>query len=99
MGTSTLTVSRWELGVQSPQPHHRDRLSRLYGVSAQELGLMPGLPELAAPAPEPNRAGIDWDGGESAPVEERARRDLLAQVRRYWIRSGLQAATAQMPSL
>jgi len=44
LGSSTLTVSRWELGVQTPQPYHREQLCRLYGVSAQELGLVPDTP-------------------------------------------------------
>lgn len=102
LGSSTLTVSRWELGVQSPQPHHRELLCRLYGVSAHELGLAPDAPAtngarpaaaaLAEPLPE-------WDDVELEPAEDRARRDLLTQVERYWFNAELEAATGSLPPL
>lgn len=74
LGTSVLTVSRWELGIQSPMPYHRERLCGLYGLSAIELGL--------ATEPEPLPAP---DGAAHHPTEVRARHDLLTQVRRYWV--------------
>jgi transcriptional regulator with XRE-family HTH domain len=98
LGSSTLTVSRWELGVQAPQPHHREQLCRLYGVSAGELGLASevvqanGSHAAAAPVPE-------WADFELEPAEERARRDLLTQVERYWFDAQLEAASDPLPSL
>src|SRR5215470_18862911 len=40
-------VSRWERGVVSPGPHYRERLCRLYGRDARELGLVQPLPDRA----------------------------------------------------
>lgn len=49
-------VSRWERGVVSPSPYYQERLCRLFGRNAEELGLL-DLPaeedEPTAPAPEP----------------------------------------------
>jgi transcriptional regulator with XRE-family HTH domain len=33
-------VSRWERGVVSPSPYYRERLCRLFGRNAEELGLL-----------------------------------------------------------
>ncbi len=38
--SSEKNVSRWERGVSSPQPIFRERLCRLFGKSAQELGFV-----------------------------------------------------------
>ena len=44
-------VSRWERGVVSPSPYYRERLCRLFGRNAEELGLIePPLSGAAAPA-------------------------------------------------
>ena len=67
--TSTLTVSRWELGVQAPLPHYREQLCLLYGLSATELGLLPE----AAPLDERGAPPDQVD----APEHDRARSDLL----------------------
>jgi transcriptional regulator with XRE-family HTH domain len=93
---STLTVSRWELGVQTPLPQVRERLCRLYGLTPQELGLLPDAPESeAAPAPVETRR----PAGGSGPDEQGARGDLLGQVRRYWIGTELEDAAGPLPSL
>jgi transcriptional regulator with XRE-family HTH domain len=105
VGTSILTVSRWELGVQSPQPHYREKLCRLYGMSALELGLVPGAvangraatAEAEAEPVEP--APAEWPRDDLGSADALARRDLLAQVRRYWIDTELRAATPALPSL
>src|SRR5581483_2145912 len=34
------TVGRWERGIQFPQPHYRQALCRIFGKSAEELGLL-----------------------------------------------------------
>jgi transcriptional regulator with XRE-family HTH domain len=49
-------VSRWERGVVSPSPHYQERLCRLFGRNAEELGFL-GLPAEDDPAP-----------GETAPA-------------------------------
>jgi transcriptional regulator with XRE-family HTH domain len=100
LGSSTLTVSRWELGVQTPQPHHRDQLCRLYGVSARELGLVAepihanGSPAVAVEPPL-----VEQEDTEPEPAEERARRDLLTQVERYWFAAQLEASADPLHSL
>ncbi len=40
VGTTSNTVSRWELGQTTPGPYFRARLCALFGASAQELGLI-----------------------------------------------------------
>jgi predicted ATPase len=45
-------VSRWERGVVSPSPYYRERLCRVFGKNAEELGLIEPAPDSAAvPAP------------------------------------------------
>jgi DNA-binding XRE family transcriptional regulator len=39
LGVSTKTVVRWEQGRCVPFPYHRQKLSILFGKTAQELGL------------------------------------------------------------
>lgn len=40
IGTTGVTISRWESGVTFPSRYFRKRLSNLYGKSIQELGLL-----------------------------------------------------------
>ncbi len=42
IGTTVVNVSRWERGITSPGPHFRYQLCTLFGMNAQELGLLPG---------------------------------------------------------
>lgn len=88
LGTSVLTVSRWENGTQSPMPYYRERLCQLYGLSAIELGLAIELESLPA-----------QDGAAPRSAEARARYDLLTQVKRYWVGSQLEGAPSPLPSL
>jgi eukaryotic-like serine/threonine-protein kinase len=98
VGTSSFTVSRWELGVQLPQAYFREKLCALFGMGPQELGLLPD----AEPAPDPGgraesrrRAnGVGWD-----PAESRARRDLRAQVWRFWVGTELETAVGHLPRI
>jgi len=91
IGTSSFTVSRWELGVQAPQPHFREKLCTLFTLSPQELGLVaPVVHEVAVERPEAEPAD---------PAEARARRDLLGQVWRYWIGTELEAAVGKLPRI
>jgi tetratricopeptide (TPR) repeat protein/transcriptional regulator with XRE-family HTH domain len=39
LGTTTRTVSRWELGLATPYPYYREQLCILFSKTAQELGL------------------------------------------------------------
>ena len=39
LGVSTKTVVRWERGQSVPFPYYREKLSALFGKTAQELGL------------------------------------------------------------
>ena len=41
--TALVTVQRWERGFQQPSAYYRVKLSALFGVSAQELGLLEDL--------------------------------------------------------
>ena len=40
LGTTTVTVNRWERGIQQPSPIFRFKLSALFGKSEAELGLL-----------------------------------------------------------
>jgi len=76
LGTSNLTVSRWELGVQQPVPFFREKLCALFEMTAQELGLMPDAPApdvLPAPRELP-RPAADFTG---RAVELARLRELL----------------------
>lgn len=46
LGTTVVTVNRWERGVQQPSAYFRIKLCALFSKSAEELGL---LPEVASP--------------------------------------------------
>jgi len=54
IGTDATTVSRWERGVFSPTPYFRERLCKLFGKNAEELGLLESA--YALPEGEQNRA-------------------------------------------
>jgi eukaryotic-like serine/threonine-protein kinase len=85
VGTSSFTVSRWELGVQVPQAHFREKLCALFELGPQELGLLPEQPAAEGWAP---------DAGES-----HARRDLRAQVWRFWVGTELETAVGGLPRI
>lgn len=40
IGTTALNVGRWERGTSQPYPHFREKLCKLFGKDARELGLM-----------------------------------------------------------
>lgn len=48
IGTTALSVSRWESGVTVPIPHFRRKLCALFNKSAEELGLLTGDSENSA---------------------------------------------------
>lgn len=43
LGTTHVNVSRWERGITRPSPYFRRKLCQLYGKSAAELDLEPGV--------------------------------------------------------
>src|SRR5581483_3164179 len=57
IGTTSVTISRWESGVTFPSRYFRKKLSILYGQSIQELGLLPvdgaGQPRTVLPPSTP----------------------------------------------
>ena len=59
IGTTALTVRRWERGSQQTSAYFRAKLCMLFGKSAEELGLVEGNPT-SPPS----------DEGETAPVEQ-----------------------------
>ncbi|HEU5373950.1 MAG TPA: tetratricopeptide repeat protein [Ktedonobacteraceae bacterium] len=61
LGTTTVTVKRWERGYQQPGPYFRVKLCTLFGKSAEELGLDDG--DLSAPMTKG-----DVSGSESASI-------------------------------
>jgi transcriptional regulator with XRE-family HTH domain len=90
IGTSSFTVSRWELGVQVPQPHFREKLCALYELGPRELGLLS----------EPAEAAAAREGGRAVEAgESRARRDLRAQVWRFWVGTELETAVGHAPRI
>ena len=44
IGTTVVTISRWEQGVTAPNPHFRFKLCTLFNKSTQQLGLFPADP-------------------------------------------------------
>lgn len=50
LGTTVVTISRWENGVSAPSPYFRLKLSQLFSKSAQESGLVPENPLSLFPA-------------------------------------------------
>src|SRR5690242_18644764 len=42
LGTTVVTVKRWERGIQQPSAYFRMKLCALFGKSAEELGLLDG---------------------------------------------------------
>jgi tetratricopeptide (TPR) repeat protein/DNA-binding XRE family transcriptional regulator len=47
LGTTVLTVKRWERGYQQPSAYFRIKLCTLFGKSAEELGLVEGNPSVS----------------------------------------------------
>jgi transcriptional regulator with XRE-family HTH domain len=71
-------VSRWERGVVSPSPYYQERLCRLFGRNAEELGFLdlPFEPE-AVTAGEPVIAAATVPTAAGAPRRRRPRVRML----------------------
>jgi tetratricopeptide (TPR) repeat protein/transcriptional regulator with XRE-family HTH domain len=65
LGTTPLTVSRWERGSQQPSAYFRKKLSALFGKSPEELGLVEEI--LSAPLIE--AAASQTEQASSSPAE------------------------------
>jgi tetratricopeptide (TPR) repeat protein/DNA-binding XRE family transcriptional regulator len=52
LGTTTVSVKRWERGIQQPSAYFRIKLCTLFGKSAEELGLLNGSASLPASTEE-----------------------------------------------
>lgn len=50
VGTTPVTVSRWENGSTSPSPYFRQRLHEVFGKTPVELGLVPSSPHIPIPS-------------------------------------------------
>lgn len=63
LGIAVITIQRWERGSQQPSAYYRVKLCALFGLSAQELGLVEDAPppvqdEPAAVAPPEPASGV-----------------------------------------
>ncbi len=45
LGVDVKTVNRWEQGQVIPYPYYREQLCALFGMTAQQLGLLPDTDE------------------------------------------------------
>ena len=50
LGTTYLSVCRWENGTTSPSLYYRKRLCELFGLPAEKLGLAPPSEETTLPS-------------------------------------------------
>src|SRR5579884_3243374 len=76
LGVSLVTMQRWERGSQHPGAYYRVKLCALFGLSAQELGLLEEFPAPASPESETEEiAGIEGIE-ETAPSEAASTQEL-----------------------
>jgi transcriptional regulator with XRE-family HTH domain len=54
-GVDRVMVNRWERGVKAPSPFYQERLCQLFGLSADQLGLIP---------PEEQRVSVGQPTGD-----------------------------------
>lgn len=67
LGISLVTMQRWERGSQHPGAYYRVKLCALFGLSAQELGLLEEFPTLASTENEIAEAAETVEIVEIAP--------------------------------
>jgi transcriptional regulator with XRE-family HTH domain len=88
IGTDATTVSRWERGLFSPTPYFRERLCKLFGKNAEELGLLePAYQSLereqeAAFLPPPARTAFETNG--AWPREDPYAGNIVAPMPPSW---------------
>src|SRR3989440_750237 len=66
LGVALVTIQRWERGFQQPSAYYRVKLSALFGLSAQELGLLEAPP---SPVPAESEARETAHPGAAASDE------------------------------
>jgi len=76
LGIALVTVQRWERGYQEPSAYYRIKLSKLFGLSAQELGL---LEESSLSAP-PEREANDAEQPDATLPDEQAQRPSMPDL-------------------
>jgi tetratricopeptide (TPR) repeat protein/transcriptional regulator with XRE-family HTH domain len=64
VGTSSITISRWELGVQQPVPYFREKLCALFAMRLEDLGLAPDHDDGPVPRELP-RPAADFTGRDA----------------------------------
>jgi transcriptional regulator with XRE-family HTH domain len=79
LGTTAQTVSRWERGIATPGPYHRNKLSTIFGLSIAELGVG-GLSEA-----RPNEHTAETEAGQeeaqAAQAADQSRRLIVPHQR------------------
>ena len=76
LGPTLITVQRWERGSQQPSAYWRVKLCALFGLSAQELGLLEA-PSRSAP---PEREGTDAVQPDTTLPDEQAERPSMPDL-------------------
>jgi transcriptional regulator with XRE-family HTH domain len=82
LGTNTYTVSRWERGTAFPSLFYRQQLSRLFGKSLEQLGLIPELESRRTQhrhAAEPEPASIQQAEHIAEPKSDRPQHQHAAE--------------------
>ena len=95
LGTTTVTVTRWESGNHLPSAYFRVKLCALFGKSAQELGFAPR--DLSASASEEGIAEGVSESIEIAP-EEHTSADTLALAVQLSTEKLPETSSLQLPS-
>ncbi len=68
IGASPLTVGRWERGEAYPGPYYRQKLSRLFNMSLEELGFDPAQNKRARFVKK-QKAAPSYRKKESSPAD------------------------------
>src|SRR6266487_444056 len=82
IGTNVDTVSKWERGINIPDPHFREKLCALFGRNAVELGFLEEVKEEVKTAEADSISSMDvWQvEGEKALISEAALSDFSVIV-------------------
>jgi transcriptional regulator with XRE-family HTH domain len=83
LGTNTYTVSRWERGTAFPSLFYRQQLSRLFGKSLEQLGLIPEFESRRTQhrhAAEPDTASIQQAEHIAEPESRRPQHQHTAEL-------------------
>ena len=73
--SDAINVSRWERGFSTPSPYYREKICRLYGKNAQDLGFLDETREEIKPLVELiNGPGLPDLEDEGCPIREKPKR-------------------------